>query len=304
VASRILAMIAAVGMIAGAYVYRYGAPGGDGDDAAGGGRSTGAVVCASELGPVCDALPGAIVEPAAATFERLVAAGSASDAGVADWVTPGPWGEMVDAARGASRPALFAESDVVAASPIVVVTRKAQPIAACAGGVTWRCLGDAAQDPGFRLGADRSETPSGLFARAAALGGFLGTSDYATNDLDEVPDAAGWFANVNATLDRAGSFGAGSLTSFVAQQGSAQGYLTTGREAAASTSPTTFDVTAPSPAAEVQVVRARATGARDLVDEGELADALEAAGWEVQPDAGDDGLPSPGVLVALRGRVE
>jgi hypothetical protein len=210
---------------------------------------------------------------------------------------------MVDAARGASRPAIFDEPEVVGSSPLVLVTRSSQPIAACGGGVTWRCLGDAAQDRAFRLGAERDTTPTGLLTRAAALGGFLGTSDYPINDLDEVPEAAGWFANLDATLDRAASFGAGSLTSFVAQQGSAQGYLTTAREAAVPTSAAGFDVTAPTPVAVVQVVRARPTGGRDLIDEGDLAEALRSNGWDVQPDAEDDGLPSPGVLVALRGRV-
>lgn len=291
-------------MIVGAYVYRYGLPGEDGDGAArlDGGARAGVLVCAAELGVVCDALPDVQVEPAGTTFDRLVIARSAVDAGVAEWIAPGPWAEMVDASRGAARPALFGEPDVVGSSPLVLVTRKSQPIAACTGGVTWRCVGDAAQDPAFRLAADRDTTPNGLVVRAAALGGFLGTTEYATNDLDEAPDAAGWFANLDTTLDRAASFGAGSLTSFVAQQGSAQGYVTTRRDAAAFTSPAAFDIAVPTPAAAVQVVRARTNGGRDLVDEDDLVDALRSAGWDVQQGPGDDGLPSPGVLVALRGR--
>jgi hypothetical protein len=302
--ARLLAILAAVGMIAGAFVFRYGVPGGDGDTGDGAGSGAGGLVCAQELGPVCDALPGAKIEAAAETFERLVGARSASEAGVADWIAPGPWAEMVDAQRGAARPAIFEEPEVVGSSPLVLVTRKSQPIAACGGTATWRCLGDAAQDPAFRLGADGGSTPAGLFVRAAALSGFLETTDYAINDLDGQPEAETWFANLDATLDRAPSFGARSLTDFVAKQGSAQGYLTTRRDAVASTSPDTFDVVAPTPTAAVHVFRARATGGRDLVNERDLTEALRGAGWNVQPDPEDDGLPSAGVLVALRGRVK
>ena len=302
--ARVLAVVGALGMVFGAYVYRYGMPGGDGDGGPdGGGRArAGALVCATELGPVCDALPGAEVEPATKTFERLVEARSAADAGVADWVAPGPWAEMVDAARG-SKPPLFEPSEAVARSPLVVVTRDAQPIAACAGGVTWRCLGDAAQDPASRLAADSDATASGLLARAATLGGFLGTTDYATNDLDEVPDASSWIDNVDRVLDRAGSFGAGSLDRFLTTPGSAQGFITVAASTAAAAQREDIAIVAPTPAAAVQVMRARTRGGRDLVDEDDLDEALRQSGWDVQPAAGDDGLPSPGVLVALRGRL-
>lgn len=302
-ASRILAVIAAVAMIAGAYVYRYGAPGSDGGDAGGSGDAAGAVVCASELGTVCDALDGATIEPATVTADRLAGARSVAEAGVAAWVSPGPWPAMVDAVRP-SQPPLFGDGEVLGHAALVIATRVAQPIAGCPDAITWRCLGDAAQDPSFRLAADRDSTPSGLFARAAALGGFLGTTDYATNDLDEVPEASGWLANVDRTLDRAGSFGAGSLSQFVITPGAAQGYITTSSNIGPAAARQDIALVAPTPPATVAVVVARATGVDVDIDERALRDALETNGWTVQPPPADDGLPSPGVLVALRGRVE
>lgn len=303
--SRVLAVVAAVGMIAGAYVFRYGLPGGDDDDGngGGGGERAGAVICATELGEACAALPGATVERAAVTADRLASARSAREAGVAVWVAPGPWAAMVDADRGA-QPPIFDEAEVVASSPLVVVTRVAQPIEGCGSDVTWRCLGDAAQDPSFRLAADPDGTPAGLFSRAAALGGFLGVPDYAINDLDEVPDASGWLANFDRTLDRAGSFGAGSISQFLITPGAARGYVTTAAATAPASARQDMRIDAPAPAARIEVTVARPLGGGADIDVDRLRDALEAAGWSVGPPTGDDGLPSPGVLVALRGRLE
>ena len=310
--SRLLAVLAALGMIGGAFVYRYGVPGGSDDGGSNGGNGNGgvvagAVICAAELGAeVCEAAGDDVTfEPAATTADRLVSARSAAEAGVAVWIAPGPWSQMVDAARS-SRPPLFGRPDVIASTPLVVVTKKSQPLATCAGGVTWKCLGDAAQDPNVRLAADADATPSGLFIRAAALGGFLGSSDYPINDLDEVPDASGWFANVDRTLDRAVGFGATSVGKFVITPATAQAYVTTASAAGVAANRPELTVTAPTPAAVVGVSVARVGGSSSSkgdVDLDALREALVAAGWKAEPPAQDDGLPSPGVLVALRERV-
>lgn len=303
-ASRLLAIVAAVGMIAGAFVYRYGMPGGDGSSGgSGGSASAGTIYCASELGSaVCDAIPDAEVESTERTVARLIEARSASGAGVAAWITPGPWAEIVEAEL-ATKTSLLESPKVLAASPLVVVSRKAQPIAGCPEAVTWRCLGDAAQVASFRLAADPGSTPAGLFTRAAALGSFVGSTDYPINDLDEVPDASSWLDNLDRKLDRAGSFGANSLDQFLITPGAASGYITTkAMTDAAQTSD--FVVAAPAPEALVQVTVARAKGSKARLDEGRLRKALESAGWDLDPPAPDDGLPSPGVLAALRGRLE
>jgi hypothetical protein len=301
-ASRVLAIVAAIGMIGGAYVFRYGLPGDGQDDAnGGGGADAGAVVCASELGPVCDAVNGATVEPAATTADRLIAAASARAAGIAAWVVAATWPQMVDDARAlGSRAPLFSDERVALAStPLVAVARRGQLPPACAA-PTWRCLGDAAQDPAFRIGADGRTTTFGLFGRAAALGGFFGNSDYATNDLDEQPEARTWIDNVERRLDAAPGFGARSLDTFVLQQGSASVYLTSGAAAAGLAGNAQFEIAVPQePVTVVAVVASPADGATG-VDHDRLRDALETAGWS--PARGNEtttGLPSPGVLLAL-----
>lgn len=300
-AARLLAVIAAVGMIAGAFAYRYGLPGDGGDTGGGGASGRGGVVCASELGPVCDALDGATVEPAAETAERLLGAATAQAGGVGAWVVASPWPQMVDDARAlASRAPLFAEQrEALATTPMVAVARRGQLPAACTT-PSWRCLGDAAQDPAFRIGADGRSTTFGLFARAAALGGFFGNTDYATNDLDEQPEARTWIDNLERRLAAAPGFGARNLDGFVLQQGSASVYLTSGAAAARLADNPQFEVSSPQePVTVVAVIASPARGA-SRVDGEQLRDALEGAGWSrVSGDATTTGLPSPGVLLAL-----
>lgn len=301
-AARLLAVLAAIGMIAGAFVYRYGLPV-DGDDDGGRGRddAAGAVVCASELGRVCESLTGATVEPAATTAGRLIGAASGRAAGLGAWVVAAPWPQMVDDARAlGSRAPLFADDrEALASTPLVAVARRGQLPAACAT-PTWRCLGDAAQDPAFRIGADGRSTTFGLFARAAALGGFFGTADYATNDLDEQPEARTWIDNLERRLAAAPGFGARDLDGFILQQGSASVYLTSGAAAARLAGNPQFEVAVPpEPVTVVAVVASPASGATD-VDGGRLRAALEGAGWSpVGGNATTTGLPSPGVLLAL-----
>jgi hypothetical protein len=296
-------------MIAGAFVYRYGVPGsggdGDGPGGTGGdGDGGGQVVCAAELGEsVCAALgDDVLVEPVGDTADRLIGVRSAAEADIAGWLAPGPWPAMVDDARGrASKPKLFATAaDALASAPIVAVIRKGQAPAACAGAVTWRCLGDAAQNPQFRIGGDSPATASGLFLRAAAVSGFFGNADWAINDLDEQPEARTWLDNLNARLGQAPGFGAGSLESFRLQRGSAAVYLSGGAAANTQGGNVDFEVATPTPTVTIAVAYTEAArNGRDL-DLGPVRDPLRDAGWSVRPGASTQGLPSPGVLLALR----
>lgn len=302
--ARLLAMIGALGMIFGAYVFRYGMPGGDGDGADGPGGGSGgeaAIVCAAELGTaVCDTIVGATVEPAAETAARLIGAPSARAAGVGGWVVPGTWPVMVDEARALkSRSELFAGGRTsLASTPLVAVSRKGQLPPACAP-LTWRCLGDAAQDPNFRIGADPRTNAFGLFVRSSAIVGYLGNDEFGINDLRDDPAADTWYANLEQRLAAAPNFGARDLQSFVLQQGSARVYLTTGAAARDLRRNAGFDVGVP---AETTVIAAgywKPDGGRDL-DTRNVAGALVDDGWErVQPAFVGTGLPSPGVLLAL-----
>jgi hypothetical protein len=284
-------------MVFGAFVYRYGMPGGDGTDGGGGAGGPAAVVCAEELGSACDAVPGdVVVEPAAVTAKRLIVARGPDDAEIGGWIAPGPWPAMVDAARR-GKPALFGRAQPLASTTLVAVARKGQLPTGCAP-VTWKCLGDAAQDPAFRIGADPATTPIGLFTRAAALGGFFGRPDFATNDLDEQPDARSWYDNLNARLAAAAGFGAGSIERFTQVQGSARVYLTTDAAARSLRGNAQFEVVAPTATARVVTAFTPAADGGRRLDTGPVTAALTVAGWTTQGTA-DEGLPSPGVLLAL-----
>lgn len=300
---RVLAVLAALGMIAGAFVYRYGVPGDGSGGADDGSAAEGKLVCAAELGDaVCDALSADVVEPASETADRLIAVRSASEADVAGWLAPGPWAAIVDDERDrTNRPKLFRATGIgLASAPIVAVLRKDQGFPGCPAELTWKCLGDAAQDPQFRIAGDPITTSSGLYLRAAALSGFFGRSDFATNDLDEDPAARPWYETLNTKLSAAAGFGATSLPDFVAKQGSANAYVTGGAAAGFIGANVSFVVRTPSPSVNIAVeFTPSLRGARD-VDTGRLRDPLRDAGWQVQSPAKTEGLPSPGVLLALR----
>ncbi len=304
VITRLLAVVAALGMIGGAFVYRYGLPGdgGGGGSADGAGAAAGAhVYCAAELGSVCDTVTDATVEPASVTAAALVKARSAGAAGISGWLVPGPWPAMVDEGRRlTSKAPLFASSTrSLATTPLVAVARKEQLPAACVP-ATWRCLGDAAQDPNFRIGGEPRSTAAGLFARAAALGGFFDKADYAINDLDETPDARPWSENLENRLSAAAGFGARSLDSFVLQQGSARVYLTTGAAAAGLQGNAQFEVVTPTAPARIVAGFTPTATRAGRIDEARVRDALTAEGWAgAGPGAANEGLPSPGVLLAL-----
>ncbi|MDQ3680582.1 MAG: hypothetical protein M3378_08595, partial [Actinomycetota bacterium] len=99
-ATRVLALVAAVIMVVGSLVVRSrldeGQGGGDGD---GGGDMR--LVCSTELAAVCEALEGRAkvsVEPAGVTADRL-ATGHGGPASLDGWLVPSSWPEMVQAAR-------------------------------------------------------------------------------------------------------------------------------------------------------------------------------------------------------------
>lgn len=297
-AARVLAVVAAVAMIVAAVAYRSSRDSSD-TVSAGSPDVRVAVVCASELGSVCDALAGATVEPAAVTADRLLDARSAAEGGVAAWLAPGPWAAMVEAGRATgARPKLFTgRPEALAHTDLVAVVRKGQLPPACAGAASWKCIGDAAQEPAFRIGGDPAGHAIGLFVRAAALSGFVGNTTFGSNEIEDA--AAGWLANVNTRLAAAPRLGAGSLQDFLLKPGSASVYLTTG--AAASAVPTaTFEVVTPTPAARIEAVLVRTANADADVSVAEVTSALRQAKWDAGRLSGDDGLPSPGVLLALR----
>jgi hypothetical protein len=293
---RLLAIVAALGMIVGAYVYRYGVPGGGGGDDGpdgDGGAAAGAVVCASELGPVCDAIPGATVESAGTTADRLLSVRNVGEAGVRAWLTPGPWPAMVDEGRSLrSLSPLFEEQTVLASTPLVALVKKGKAPAGCGTAVTWACLGQAAQDPVNRIGIEDATRSTGLFVRAGVLVGAFGNADFGSNDFPDAQSTLDAFATRNRD---AIARGATDLQRFLVSAPDVPLYLTT--RAASVTNPT-VDLAVPSPTLNVQAILAT-TGGDGGVDRDRIVEGLEAAGW-VPGRGGAAGLPSPGVLLALR----
>jgi hypothetical protein len=277
------------------------------------------------------------VEPAGVTADRLASVQGA-DAGLDGWLVPAPWPDIVDGRRRArALPALFAgERPTVARSPLVLAVWKDR--AAALGtrcpppaGLGWRCLGEAAGTPGgwsavggrpewgpVKPGHASPDTDGiGLLVLGQAVAGWFGRADLSTADLEDEAFTR-WFAG----LERAVPTAAGSpLQSMVVVGPAAFDAAGTieaeaGPLVAASARRDALTLLYPSPMATADVVLATAgeqrvaSSLRDVVRGDDGRRALTDAGWRVgagsRPDApplaASSGLPSPGLLDALRGR--
>ena len=290
--ARVVAALLAAAMVVGAVFVRRAIDDDDNkeaprrDSAAGSHR-----VCATELDDVCIGLD--LVEAAGATADRLIAAENAAGADVRTWVTVGPWPQMVDEARVSNgKRAVFASRGRTLASTELVAVVARKP-ASCTGDVTWRCLGDAIV-AGARVAAPARGSGARLLATAAFAGGKLGRSNYASNDISDDPEAADWLTAVDQGIERSRGFGATSLADFLVKQGSADVFVTTRADAITSAAPESM-LTTPTP-----LVRAAAAfGAAGEVEIGDLIDRLQLFNGQAPPQPAA-GLPSPGVLLALR----
>lgn len=289
-AARVLAFLAALGMVAAALAVR-AALDSDSTDGPNGGGDGSVLVCARELGDLCAAVDADVVEPANATADRLIDLGRDDDAGLGAWLVPGPWPQMVDSVRTLNGDrALFADVGAVAWSPLVVVTRGGALDEQCAA--DWNCVADGAVDGGHTVGAPAVTDATGVLARAAALSARVGTTDYGTEVFEE---HSGWLAALTEALDRR-QFQAGTLQRFLTIPGSADAFLTT--RAAAEVAGAEQSAR-PAPVVHVPLTLGLRKGADRPDDLGEHADEL---GWSAAPTAAplESGLPSPDVLYALR----
>ncbi len=330
-AKRLAALVVAIALVAGALWLRSRI---DGDSATAGpggtttvpgsgpASSTTNLVCITELAEVCRAAAAAAngsatsitVEAAGTTIDRLAAA---EDPGEVAWLTLAPLPQLVDDLRSrAGLVPLFVDSVPIASSKLVLVGRTPQMgvlAAHCGGAVTWTCLGDAAGRPWSDIGGQAAwgavqpahEAPAssatGLLSFANAVVGFFGRADLASADLES--DA---FTDWVRRLER-------SIPSFGGPQGTPfEQFLllpqinvvaTTEAEVNASAGARRSELTVayPAPMAQADVVLATSAGT-DLPDGvvDELATASTAAGWESPSAASPGGLPSPGLLQALR----
>ena len=337
---RVLAVVAAVGMVAGSLLLR------DRLDRRDEERSqTLRLTCGLELEQACRRIVEAAgsgrialtVEPAGTTADRLATVGD--DPGLDGWLAPEPWPGIVDGRRrAAAMPVLFGGSrPTLARSPLVLVVWKDRAAALagrCGGPPGWRCLGEAAAAGPWTASGGRPEwgplkpghgDPGsdgvGLLVLGQAVAGWFGRSDVSAGDLDD--DAfARWFS----ALERAVPPSPTSPLELMLAAGPAAYDATGTTEAEAgpllsrSARRASVDVLYPSPMATADVVLATtgtasaASSLRRLVSGEDGRHALAEDGWRVpgQPRAegvGDSppvppttGLPSGGLLDALRSR--
>lgn len=328
-AARLLALVAAVAMVLGSLALRNRMDGGGGITR--GPRDGLRVTCATELERVCAALRPpvrrfvATVEPAPITAQRLMTA-SAADAGVDLWLAPGPWAAMVDEDRQRRNlpPLLEPPGRPLARSPLIAVLRKdrANELRAgpCGPAIGWKCIGTAAtRTPPIRLGAPPATEAEGALVRAAAVAGFVGTSDFSISDVTDDADTTAWLDGLERSIKAARDGGATDLQRFLVARGSAEGFLVTQAAAVIALAPAAtatkeqFEQVFIAPPATADVFVGQRRGGRGLgEDERLVLDILHNNGWIVpgrEPIVGmdpaapplpdDDGLPSPGVLQAL-----
>ncbi len=279
------------------------------------------------------------VEAAGLTADRLASADE-GEVGLDGWLTTAPWPVIVDQQRQAAslQPLFGPESPALARSPLVLAVWKDRAAVlnpTCGGTVGWKCLGDAAGTAGgwAAIGgrpewgavkvrhAPPSSTAVGLVVLGQAVGSWFGRTDVSTVDLDD-----GAFQTWFAGLERSASAAASSLeTMLAAGQSQFDAAGTTEAEAgpllARAARGKDVDLLYPSPMATADVVLAVPLGDTEApatlrgVVQGEAGrTALAAAGWRVDgqrrapgvPDTpplpGGSGLPSPGLLDALRTR--
>lgn len=325
---RLLALVAAVAMVAGAFAVRGWLDRRSEDKA-----NPPGLACIPELIDFCQLVAqragvGVTMEAAGQTAARMTALNGAGN--IDGWLTLADWPAMADARRELrGLPRLFTSGDnpVLARSPIVLAVwpdRAAALRTACqVPQVDWKCLGTAAQkrlwkdvaptNPAaqawgpVKLGLpDAADGALGLAIFAVATTNYFGRADVSTADFEDDGYRTWAHALADATPSRFPD-----VAAFLVQ-GAAIEDVYAGTEAqivkpvAASARADKPELIYPSPVATADLVLAVAPGRagerlRDVIDD--LADELFKLGWKRPGDPSlpaDDGLPDAGVLDALR----
>ena len=222
----LLALVVAVGMVAGALYLRGGMLDGDG-----GGLSPLSpgepleLVCVTELEAACEAMAGNGV--VVRTEEAgVTAAALATTVGATDdlWLSLAPWPQMVAEARQREgrEPLSGAAPTTVGRSPLVLVAwqdRAAVLAQECSDDFSWRCIGRVAggswadlADSGGQVPwgpvkpghADPSVNATGLLVLGQAVSDFVGETQFSTRDLDQDAFLA-WFSDLERAVPEFGS---------------------------------------------------------------------------------------------------
>jgi hypothetical protein len=292
---RLVALLAALLLIAGAVVARNVLDSG-GDVTIG--RSRSPVVCDPLVITACrQAFEGRTVsaESPGDTLDRLLAE---RDPEPFLWVTADVWLEIleVESARiSRANPAGATQGPLVVASLMLAATRAREDCDA----LTWACLADQADtDPGLRIGIDRPDTTIGLLTRGELVAGFLGRSDFATNDLDSSTFRS-WSSRLGDRMVKPGREDA--FRRMATQQGGMDVAPVSEVDWSKADRPR-YEAQSPADSTRLVSVVAVPVGGAGGGAAG-LSEALEASGW--RPTSGDaaagQSAPvSPGVLQQLR----
>jgi len=317
---RVLALVAAAAMIAGSLAVRSRLDRGAEERA-----NPLRLICAAELGAVCDALDRSraevAVEPAGTTADRL---GQVADAatGIDGWLVPAPWPQIVDGQRRSRQlEALFPDVTApLARSPLVIVAQKSLVTGLaprCGAAVGWKCLGEAAVDRKAKPGhANPAVDGVGALVIGQATSAYFDRADLSSTDLDD-PGFTRWFTALELAAPPGASGGSPLNEMLVTGVAIYDAVGTVEAEAvpvlAGSAARDKVVLLYPSPMATADVVMASVGGgltrrARDVGAGEATRRALVAAGWRAEgatsangpPLPATDGLPSPGFLDALR----
>lgn len=324
--TRLLAFGAAIVMVAGSLLVRSRI-----DEEGAGAATDLRLVCATELGGVCDQLDqetGAqvVVERAGATAGRLATDGPGGPSSLDGWLVPTPWPEMVRGARQrAGLEPVLEPAPVLARSPLVLAVWPDRAVVLgqrCPQGqVTWRCWGDLA-GVAIRPGHPHVDEALGLITVGAATAGFFGGTDLVRADVEENDEFRAWLARLEGSVSTFQPTGGSALQDMllkgpVAFDAVATTEAEAGPSVATSARPDKPVVIYPSPVATADVVLATGPGepgrrlARAIDGDSGRA-ALARGGWRApgQPPArgipaqpllpSTSGLPDAGVLDALR----
>ena len=186
------------------------------------------LLCASELGDVCDAIAAhgdvdVRIEPAAVSAKRLTAETDLGDVDVDGWLTVAPQsGNVNDAQVRNGREPFFAADETVARSPLVFVGRndrmKTLAEHCKPGAIEWACVGGLVDTPWADIGgqptwnqvavghADPATDAIGLLVVGQEATSKLGNHDFDATAV-QADDFSAWFQNLESKVDFGGNDG-------------------------------------------------------------------------------------------------
>ena len=313
--ARLLAVLAAVALVAGALVLRSALAGDDGssdDEGPAGGPPDGGyqVLCDADLGDAaCEAVAALdeVAEVEVLTADDAVAALTEGAAQTWDaWLTLDPWPDMLDVARGEATltPTTGTERVPVASSTSALLARADD--LDCPAPVTWACLADAATG-GADIGMPALGSAGGPLVLGLAATGLEGTVDFGIgavlggpveDQLADLLDSAdpGTLAEQDDLATRPGTYQAIATIDGLAgptaetPQGEQQGLAALALDPAATLGVVLAPLGPEGPGAVDRL--------RDQVTGQTVTDGLAEAGWSGDA-ARTTGLPAPDLLYRL-----